>query len=134
MRSGVPSGKRTRVGFTPSDGRPTPAEVTDNPFFAKPCIFPLSLIDTVSDNAYIGDIGYGDKAMLTKTKLEVLRAAAATGDASNARGIESRRVRTRTISSLQADGLLYGFHGVERSVPITPAGLVALAEAERGGE
>jgi hypothetical protein len=63
---------------------------------------------------------------LTAVQLTVLRAAAATGDATNARDIESRRVRTRTIASLQADGLLYGFHGVERTVPITPAGLAAL--------
>jgi hypothetical protein len=45
----------------PIGGRPILGGLTDNSFSAKLAMFPLSPIDRIRDNAYVGVIGYGGK-------------------------------------------------------------------------
>lgn len=61
----------------------------------------------------------------TPTQFKVLEAAF-YGDASNAH-LESRRVRTRTINALTADGLLYS-RNFDYRVELTPKGLRAYVD------
>jgi hypothetical protein len=66
-------------------------------------------------------------ARFTPIQLKVLEAAY-HGDAGNARDIENRRIRTRTINALTADGLLYS-PNIDGRRELTPKGREAyLAE------
>lgn len=56
MRSAVPSGTRTRIGFTFIGGRPMRPVVADIGKFVNSFSKAISLIDVVSDIAYKGNI------------------------------------------------------------------------------
>lgn len=71
IRAMVSSGKRTVVGFTPSDGRPMRCPVSATALCVDAIEYPQPLIDDVSATVYICGIGYGGKAM-TKAQTNIL--------------------------------------------------------------
>lgn len=54
--SGTPAGSLTTVGLTPISGRPGPRSST---FFKKSLLKAISLIDSITDIAYKGNIKHG---------------------------------------------------------------------------
>lgn len=69
MRAMTDASSRTSVVLVSSSrlsgGRPILAPLSDIDFSASPTLFPISLIDTITDAAYISDIAYGSKVEMT---------------------------------------------------------------------